>query len=239
MSTEISWKIFHNSRNNSNNKSLKFIVISDTHNKHDYLNIPDGDILICCGDISCSENDGSSLQDLKNFNNYLSQITQVKHKIVIAGNHDKSLTKFTKEQIQTEIFTNATYLQDSFVIIDGIKIYGTPFVPATSALQASLNPFYKSEQTLMASVFSKIESDTNILVTHCPPYGILDKNNNGTVMHYGSKSLVERIKELKDLKVNVFGHVHGGYGYVEENNVTFVNAACDGCKQPIVFDFIL
>jgi hypothetical protein len=34
-----------------------------------------------------------------------------------------------------------------------------------------------------------------------------------------------RVRELRFLRLHPFGHVHGGYGVVEENQVMFVNAA--------------
>ncbi|KAL9647943.1 hypothetical protein ABK040_008212 [Willaertia magna] len=233
---EVNWKVFH--KTNENNKTLKIIVISDTHDKHDKLKIPNGDILICCGDIT----EKGTVEDVKKFNDFLSQIDQVKYKVVIAGNHDKELCKYSKEQIQKEVFTNAIYLQDSSVTIEGIKIYGTPFVPNMSdfpgerkeIMKKKDNRYYYRSETDLIDIYNKIDEDTDILISHTPPHGVLDGH-----YHYGSKSLMERLKLLKNLKVNTFGHVHMGYGFVKLDDVTFINAACDGDEQPIVFEYVL
>lgn len=80
----------------------------------------------------------------------------------------------------------------------------------------------------LARQWAKIPDDTEILITHSPPYGILDmvddRYNCGNY-HVGSKSLLDRIDQLKNLKLVIFGHIHGGYGQIERNGVIFVNAS--------------
>ena len=150
------------------------------------------------------------------------------------------ISKLGKEKIQ-ELFSNAIYLENSSVVIEGVKIYGTPYIPNMSDLpgekkeymcQFDNDYFYRSEEKL-AEIFATIDPDTNILVTHTPPKGHLDG-----ILKYGSPSLMTRMNELKDLKVNCFGHVHMGYGYEKtQNGVTVINAASDGDEHPIHFDY--
>jgi Icc-related predicted phosphoesterase len=49
----------------------------------------------------------------------------------------------------------------------------------------------------------------DILVTHCPPYKILDKADSGK--HGGSKALRNKVLEIKP-KFHLFGHIHEGSG---------------------------
>ena len=77
----------------------------------------------------------------------------------------------------------------------------------------------------IAKVWANISSDTNLLISHSPPYGILDITpRNG---HQGCKDLLARVKQLKDLKCNIFGHLHSDTNNnVEEHfGVKFINAS--------------
>lgn len=95
----------------------------------------------------------------------------------------------------------------------------------------------KSEAEI-AAMCKLIPDDTQILVTHMPPYGILDiapdlvpdlNSHTGykeTLVHIGSEALLNRIKSLKDLRLHMFGHSHEDGGKVVEiNGVMYSNAA--------------
>jgi predicted phosphodiesterase len=62
---------------------IKIVCISDTHDLHRNLSIPEGDILIHAGDITYFGESGT----LYEFNEYMGSLPH-SHKIVIAGNHD-------------------------------------------------------------------------------------------------------------------------------------------------------
>jgi Icc-related predicted phosphoesterase len=47
------------------------------------------------------------------------------------------------------------------------------------------------------------------LVTHGPPYGILDKTDGGK--HGGSEFLLKEVLRIKP-KLHLFGHIHEGRG---------------------------
>jgi Icc-related predicted phosphoesterase len=72
-----------------------------------------------------------------------------------------------------------------------------------------------------------VPDDTNVLITHGPPYGILDRSP-GQQEHMGDPELLARCKEMPDLRLVCFGHVHGGYGMAERDGVLYVNAALLG-----------
>jgi Icc-related predicted phosphoesterase len=136
---------------------------------------------------------------------------------LIAGNHDfypeKNLRVF-EDECETR---GITYLQDSSITLDGIKFYGTPWVPKFFDW-AFMDYDHNLEHT-----FSKIPTDTDVLITHGPPFGILDKVREG--FSVGSKSLRNKIETLKNLKVHAFGHIHEASGAYQEAGVAYINAA--------------
>jgi len=67
-----------------------------------------------------------------------------------------------------------------------------------------------------------IPENTDVLVTHGPPFGVLDKNYNQ--MHCGCKSLLQRVMQVRP-KLHIFGHIHEGYGVEAREGVTFMNAS--------------
>ena len=66
-----------------------------------------------------------------------------------------------------------------------------------------------------------IPYDTDIVVTHEPPVMILDESVG---IHWGNAPLRNRIMEVKP-RYHLFGHSHGGYGIVKQDNIVYSNAA--------------
>lgn len=207
---------------------MKIVAISDTHNKHESLTIPDGDVLVHCGDFST----GGSLTELMKFNMWLGTLPH-KHKIVVPGNHDficEDLPELCRQE-----FTNAILLIDQMLLIEDKKFYGTPWVPEYGRFA-----FMLSEAEL-ALKFSRIPNNLDVLITHGPPKKVLDKVRSGE--YAGSESLYKRCLEVRP-KVNVFGHIHEGYGKMEfmpysqikwgGQGITFLNVSnCDVRYKPV------
>jgi Icc-related predicted phosphoesterase len=91
--------------------------------------------------------------------------------------------------------------------------------------------------------WSEIPIDTDILLTHGPPYSILDQSLR--TPHLGCKELLKSVSTIVQPKLHVFGHVHGGHGQLkneaELGKTLFVNASlCDSkfhiVHSPIVID---
>ena len=207
---------------------MKIVAISDTHGMHGSINVPDGDLLIHAGDF-CSH---GTMQNLEDFCSWL-KILPHKHKIVVAGNHDRIAQEnftFTNDVIDS---AGAIYLEDDLAIINGLKIYGSPWTPMF------MNWYFMAKRGAdIAKKWAKIPSDTDVLVTHGPPYGIMDKVNRSS---QGCENLLYRIKEL-DLLAHIFGHIHEGYGYGQMSlsqmmvNASICNDKCDPINEPIVFE---
>lgn len=207
---------------------MKIVAISDTHQLHDRLTVPDGDVLVHCGDFT---NKGD-LTPLRNFFNWFTRQPH-QHKVVIPGNHELGLDvgpmrvqKLSVVREYTEQFTNLIYLENSETTIDGIKFYGSPITPYFFDWAWNVQ-----RGSAIAAHWNKIPDDVQVLITHGPPHGILDlvTDSLGRDPHQGCEDLRERIKHLRDLKVHLFGHLHleGGQSLVQDG-VTFANAAmCD------------
>ena len=66
---------------------MRFVVLSDTHNQQVNIeNVPDGDVLLHCGDLTKV----GTTKQLKQVNNWFGMLPH-KTKIAIPGNHDVGL----------------------------------------------------------------------------------------------------------------------------------------------------
>lgn len=69
---------------------------------------------------------------------------------------------------------------------------------------------------------ARIPQQTDILVSHCPPFGILDKSASGANM--GNKYLRQGVESIAP-GYHLFGHIHEAYGVYKTSRTTFVNVA--------------
>lgn len=212
---------------------MKAAIMSDTHGRHEEIVMPQADLLIHSGDFSHGEE--SALAFVEWYSSH-----EARHKILVAGNHDLWVEEIGKEEFKRicEPY-GITYLEDESVIIEGIKFYGSPWTPLYR------NWAFMAEEEELAGHWDKIETDTEVLITHGPQLGVLDKVMRSYMPeHLGSRSLERKIQELKKLKYHFFGHVHGESGIKEADeyrNYTSCNAAAlyeynqprPGVKHPV------
>ena len=210
-------------------------LISDTHTKHRELDLPEGGLLIHTGDLM---NSGYSAYEIDDFCKWF-EAQPYTHKVFIAGNHDRLFEN--KPEVAQEIVDNyreITYLQDSEVVIEGFKIYGSPWQPEFYNWAFNLP---KAGPDLM-SKWEAIPTDTDILLTHGPPQDHLDMSGPPyNEPHLGCALLRLKVDEQPP-KINVFGHIHGGYGYKFHNGTHFFNASVlneryEYVNKPITFDW--
>jgi len=120
---------------------------------------------------------------------------------------------------------NLIYLQDegySIYDIDAdssVKLYGSPWQPDFNMWAFNL-PRNGEE---MKSRWDAIPKDTDILITHGPPFGHLDIPG-GQSVRVGCEMLRHRVDEIKP-KIHVFGHIHGSSGYYYNGHTHFINAS--------------
>ncbi len=192
---------------------MKVIAISDTHGSHEKLTIPEGDIIIHCGDMSKMGTEDEINPFLKWFSKLPHQ-----HKILIAGNHDFLLEKLYFKQVQKIIPSNITYLNETGVEIDERKIWGSPYTPIPGRRWA----FNCHRGKDIQERWDRIPPNLDLLMTHGPPFGILDLTTKGA--NVGCENLLNVLRARKPKKV-VFGHIHEARGIEEIDDITYYNAS--------------
>ena len=209
---------------------MKLVVTSDCHGRLESADLPPGDVLILAGDLFSNrfthpETDAASqFKDLLELDDFCGR-QDYEHVLLIAGNHD---WVFERNRQAARQLKNVVYLEDTGVIIDGIKFYGSPHQPEFFNWAFNL-PRSGSE---LARVWSLIPDDTEVLITHGPPAGILDQPF-GKGEHYGCELLLKRVEQVRP-RLHVFGHIHGSYGQTRVGETLFVNASlCDEHYQPV------
>ncbi|PRD46346.1 metallophosphatase domain-containing protein [Sphingobacterium haloxyli] len=191
---------------------MKIIAISDTHGQHRSLKVSKGDIIIHTGDISKS---GRS-EEIIDFLDWFANLN-FRYKIFIAGNHDFLFEKARKDVIEKMIPNGVTYLNDSGVEIEGVKIWGSPITPWFNDWA-----FNRDRGSEIKKHWDLIPDDTDILITHGPPFGILDETVYGK--RTGCEELLLRVSQVKP-QYHIFGHIHEDYGSSTKGKTTFINAS--------------
>ena len=190
---------------------MRIVCISDTHGKHNKLVLPEGDMILHAGDFSSK----GRPKEVRAFFRWFSDLPY-RHKIVIAGNHD-FLAENEPEYFRSLIPDNCHYLEDSGVTVEGIRIWGSPITPwffdwaFNRKRGAEIRPYWE-----------KIPEQTDILLTHGPPMGILDRTARG--MQVGCEDLKAILPHINPA-VHLFGHIHEAYGTQSVGGTLFVNAS--------------
>lgn len=191
--------------------TVSITMISDTHLRHRELDMPEGDILIHCGDMfNLGTADKTAISEIDEWFGR-QKFDQI---LCVGGNHDHLLQHALGYRPQP--FQNARYLQDASYSYAGLKIYGSPWVP-----DLPFHAFHRDRVDL-AKAWAKIPGDTDILVTHTPPLGTLDKSSRGH--SYGCKTLAKQLKRVSP-RVHCFGHVHAGAGTMTTRETLYINAS--------------
>lgn len=198
--------------------------ISDTHNKHRELCIPKEkiDIVIHSGDCANSHITAINLNEIQEFFDWFDAL-EINRKIFIPGNHDVG---FDRLSFRPEYKSHIDILIDKELIIDGVKFYGSPYTPSYGKCWG-----YMKDRGKMSGVWSAIPNDTDILITHGPPNGILDLSyDNRSIVQAGCTALRRRVFNIKPY-FHLFGHMHDqknlfNYGTRQIDNTVYVNSAC-------------
>ena len=205
---------------------MRIVCLSDTHGFHAGLEVPDGDLLLHAGDATKH----GSLEEVAAFNRFLGTLPH-RHKVVIAGNHDWA---FEKEAVLArDLITHAVYLQDEAVVVEGLRIWGSPWQPWFYDWAFNLK-----EGAARRAKWDQIPRDTDVLITHGPPLGHGDRTTSGR--QAGCVELLEAVRRVRP-RLHVFGHIHEGYGETSEGETHLVNAsictvACRPANAAVVVD---
>lgn len=120
--------------------------------------------------------------------------------------------------------TNAHYLQDSGVEIEGLFIWGSPISPKYHDWA-----FNRERGSDIRRHWKIIPPHTDVLITHCPPFGILDTSSQGT--HEGCRDLLDILQHRVRPRLHVFGHIHEAHGHTTIGHTQYVNASIVGQKD--------
>lgn len=206
-------------------KPVKICVFSDTHNTHRRLKIPKCDILIFGGDAGII-----SYKHLEDFNNWIGEQSAI-HKIFVAGNHDRYLEEIGRDDCKL-FFTNAIYLENASVQIEGIKIWGSPYSVIFG------NWSFMADSDYLKHIWEYIPKNTDIVISHGPAFGILD------VVGWKSQGCPELRKVIDEIKprIHVSAHIHEEYGvfkreFTEHINGSIMDETYQPINDPIVFEY--
>ncbi|MDE6207543.1 MAG: metallophosphatase domain-containing protein [Muribaculaceae bacterium] len=180
---------------------MRILHLSDTHGCHHQLrNLPEADVVVHSGDFTMN----GSEEEAFDFMNWFCDLPY-KQKIFICGNHDDCLYGANVEGLDS----NVHYLCNSGVEIDGVTFYGVPmFMRDCSSEKQSFN-------------YRQIPSKTHVLVTHTPPFGILDFDDS---INYGSEELLNIVSAINP-RLHLFGHIHRQHGILKRVQTIFSNGA--------------
>lgn len=206
---------------------MRFVAISDTHGKHQFA-LPEGDVILHAGDVSSRGHKA----EVQHFLDWFAGL-DYRYKIFIAGNHDFFFETATQAEIEAMIPDDLIYLNDSGVEIEGVKIWGSPIQPwfYDWAFNRRRGPDIQKHWAL-------IPEDSDIVITHGPVFGILDRTASGQVV--GCEDLLPVIQRIAP-KVHLCGHIHEAYGTRQIGDTLFINASILDLRytiahDPVVFD---
>jgi Icc-related predicted phosphoesterase len=216
---------------------MRIVLLSDTHGLHDSIRIPEGDILIHAGDLSPSGKSGEVAAAAK----WLASLPH-QYKIAIAGNHDLLFERSPSQAVALLRSAGVSYLQDTGIKVEGLSIYGSPWQPEF------MHWAFNVPRGSLARYWDQIPSGLDILVTHGPPFGILDQAISpgkrrlagwedeeafAGSEHVGCRELLAAVERTRP-RVHVFGHIHNGYGTSRNEHTVFYNASlCNERYEPI------
>jgi hypothetical protein len=194
----------------SEESAIRFVCISDTHNAKP--SVPPGDVLIHAGDLT----QHGTKDELTAAILWISTLPHV-IKIVIAGNHDKVLDpKYRSSELLDDPRVDwesagIIYLDHASTQIElrgrTFTVFGSPWTPEFGAWAFQYPPPHLIPEPARR-IWSAIPLNTDILITHGPPFGHLDATKNE---HVGCRELLRRVEVVKPT-LHVFGHIHAGQG---------------------------
>eukprot|EP00405_Crypthecodinium_cohnii_P021728 CAMPEP_0206478460 /NCGR_PEP_ID=MMETSP0324_2-20121206/36047_1 /ASSEMBLY_ACC=CAM_ASM_000836 /TAXON_ID=2866 /ORGANISM="Crypthecodinium cohnii, Strain Seligo" /LENGTH=277 /DNA_ID=CAMNT_0053954731 /DNA_START=176 /DNA_END=1009 /DNA_ORIENTATION=+ len=204
--------------------TTRFVIVSDTHERHREVALPEGDVFLHCGDILMSSSltsQSRGLRVLRDFNDWLGSVP-CQERLVIGGNHDWALEKLSEDE-QKELLSNAILLHNRSKEVAGtkLKVYGNPHSRGHSHNQA-----WQGEPQVAAA--QAAEADI-------------------VMSHFATGEVKEAVLETPAFTCRPLlwasGHAHEYHGAFEQDGTLFVNAAIansryEPIQPPIVVDIM-
>lgn len=209
---------------------MKTWIISDTHGREQELDVPEVDMVIHAGDAGQNRSPVINKNQVLDFFAWYHSLN-IKYKIYVPGNHDTSLEAGLINL--GDIPSSIIFLNHQATEIEGMKFFGSPYTPKFGTGWA-----YNSSKKELQELWKDIPKNTDILITHGPPKGVLDltqydtrPNADGTAFFQcGCAELLKTVKRIKP-KLHIFGHIHDetecpnpGILKITGLETTFINA---------------
>lgn len=193
---------------------MKICAISDLHGHQ--IDIPKCDVLAIAGDIS-----GVFKGNAFWFENYFIDYYLEKQKknfkkcFITFGNHDDQI-----DISKIKLPEHVEVLNGKSSKYKGVTFFGSPYCKYSPKIIESTLDLNEDQ---LKDKFNNITLETDVLITHMPPYGFGDTVKYQSY-HLGSSSLLDRIRIVKP-KIHLFGHIHTGKKYEKWNGTTFYNVS--------------
>ncbi len=201
---------------------MRLVLMADTHLYHEGLVVPDGDVVIHAGDF-CRR---GSLDELAVFAAMWAALPHA-HKIVVPGNHDWCFQR--APEAARAMLPGSTVLMDEACTVGGLRFYGAPWQP-----EFGFWAFNLPRGAPLREKWALIPADTQILITHGPPFGVGDRTRHALRQHpdghTGCEDLLVRVREVKPA-LHAYGHIHEDGGAWTRGPTVFANVTTWECER--------
>lgn len=207
---------------------MRIVFLSDTHCQLDKIEVPTGDILVHAGDFTGRGTE----KEVQQFAERLVMLPH-RHKFIVPGNHDFLFERDLPraKELMSEV-PGLHLLLDAGAEVDGIRIYASPWTPIF------FDWAFMGDSEALRQKWEQIPNDVDVLITHGPPFGILDRCFDGT--HAGCRELATAVRRIRP-RLHVFGHIHEAYGDETHDGIRYLNVStCDlryrAVQAPVVVE---
>ncbi|GCC10551.1 phosphodiesterase [archaeon] len=191
---------------------MRLLCISDIHGRYKNIKkieseLREADIVILAGDITNFGDRGKTMKIIREFMKYNSKI------LAVHGNCDLSSVNDALKELKV-------WLHGRSAVINGTGFFGlggsniTPFATPQEYSEEKLSGIVEKAYNSLGNTEKKI------LISHTPPYGILDGTGSGT--RAGSKALRNFIRDA-DMELVICGHVHEAKGIEKWQGKLIIN----------------
>jgi len=196
-------------------RPVLLVCLSDTHGRHpDPAGVPAGDVLIHAGDLTSA----GGAAELEAADRWFAALPHA-HKLYVPGNMDLGVAR--DPAAAAELLAHARIVVDREVELEVggrvLRLWGSPYTPAF------VGAFQLAGRAAARAKWRSIPAGLDVLVTHGPPRGVLDRTSRGA--RVGCPELARAVARARPTLM-VFGHVHASFGVADGAGPTaFLNAA--------------
>ncbi|EMI20236.1 metallophosphoesterase domain containing 2 [Rhodopirellula maiorica SM1] len=203
---------------------MKIWFISDTHNEHLRLQVPEVDIVIHCGDESTDGDATKNEPEARRFFDWYSELN-VPTKVFVPGNHS---TAVEQGLIRAEEYPDIRFLVHESMHWNSLHLFGSPYTPRFHDWA------YMKKRKQLDHVWQAVPDDVDILITHTPPKGVLDLTHDKAtkeLIQVGCMALRHHVEQRIKPQIHAFGHLHdekgiSNYGIFTRGATQFINCSC-------------